>query len=78
MKQSKKTGLNNMSDYDPNKCNQEVFDKGTSLGLFDLTKEEANEYCASMNASGDGNVYDWHYVGGRVHVKFFYLNNRIK
>lgn len=54
---------------DPNKCDQEVFEKGISLGFFDMTKEEANRYCIDR-AEETGHRYDWHYAGGRVHMKY--------
>lgn len=52
----------------PEKCGDDVFKHGISLGFFDLTKEEAEAYCKEQTAS-TGHLHDWHYVGGRVHVK---------
>lgn len=49
-------------------CSQEVFTHGVSLGFFDMPKAEANAYCERMTEE-TGNKYDWHYVGGRVHMK---------
>ena len=54
-----------MSD---DKCNDDVFKNGASLGLFDMTKEQAEIFC-SKESVRCGYKHDWHYVGGRVHVK---------
>lgn len=48
-------------------CNQEVFDKGVSLGFVDMAKEEAEAYCKA-ETKRTGNLHDWHYAGGRVHI----------
>lgn len=48
-------------------CNKEVFDKGVSLGFVDMTKEQAEAHCKA-ETERTGNLYDWHYVGGRVHI----------
>lgn len=53
---------------DPAKCSDDVFKHGVSLGFFDLTKDEAEAYCKEQTAK-TGHLHDWHYVGGRVHVK---------
>lgn len=52
----------------PEECNQDVFKDGTSLGFFDFTKQEAETYCVEQTQK-TGHLHDWHYVGGRVHVK---------
>ena len=49
-------------------CNQEVFEKGVSLGLFDMPKEEAEAMCMKLTEK-TGRLHDWHYIGGRVHIK---------
>lgn len=48
-------------------CNKEVFEKGVSLGFVDMTKEQAEAHCKA-ETERTGNLYDWHYVGGRVHI----------
>ncbi|WP_035942512.1 hypothetical protein, partial [Caballeronia glathei] len=49
-------------------CAQDVFEKGQSIGLFDIPKHTANEICAGISAATGARV-DWHYIGGRVHMK---------
>lgn len=48
-------------------CNKEVFTKGISLGFVDMTKEQAEAHCKA-ETERTGNLHDWHYVGGRVHI----------
>jgi len=55
-------------------CDEDVMKYGTSLGFVDCTKEEAEEYCIAASAR-TGNPHDWHYVGGRVHVKVLLPEN---
>ncbi len=50
-------------------CNADVYKHGISMGLFYMPKEEAEEYCQLLTKK-TGNVHDWHYIGGLVHVKF--------
>lgn len=49
------------------KCDADVYEHGVSLGFFDMSKQEAEEHCAS-ETKRTGRKHDWHYVGGRVHV----------
>ncbi|MNQ12424.1 hypothetical protein D3C85_253290 [compost metagenome] len=49
-------------------CDDEVFKKGVSLGFFDMPKLEAEAYCVEQTRV-TGRKHDWHYVGGRVHIK---------
>jgi hypothetical protein len=49
------------------KCDQEVFDRGKSMGLFAMSKQEAEDYCAA-ETKRTGYKHDWHYIAGRVHV----------
>ncbi|RWA55326.1 hypothetical protein AU476_07400 [Cupriavidus sp. UYMSc13B] len=49
-------------------CAQDVFEHGESIGLFDIPKDTANAICAGIHAVTGARV-DWHYVGGRVHMK---------
>ena len=53
----------------PEQCNPDVFKRGLSWGIFDGTKEEAEEFCIQMTREC-ANYYDWHYVAGRVHVMY--------
>lgn len=53
---------------DPEKCSDDVFKHGVSLGFFDMTKQEAEAYCVEQTQK-TGRLHDWHYVGGRVHIK---------
>lgn len=48
-------------------CNNDVFEKGVSLGFVDMKKEEAEAHCKA-ETERTGNLHDWHYVGGRVHI----------
>lgn len=50
------------------KCNPEVMEHGVSLGFFDMPKEKAEQYCKD-ETKRTGRLHDWHYVGGRVHIK---------
>lgn len=49
-------------------CDEDVFKNGVSLGFFDMTKEQAEQYCKSETLR-TGRKHDWHYVAGRVHIK---------
>lgn len=53
---------------DITQCNQDVFTKGVSMGLFDMPKDEAEAMCLRLTQE-TGRLHDWHYIGGRVHVK---------
>lgn len=50
------------------KCDEDVFKNGVSLGFFDMTKQEAEAYCVEQTKI-TGSKHDWHYIGGRVHIK---------
>lgn len=52
----------------PDKCNADVFTHGVSMGVFGMTKQQAEAYCKAETAR-TGRLHDWHYVAGRVHVK---------
>lgn len=52
----------------PPPCNQDVFDNGMSVGLFDIPKWTAEAICTGI-ANATRAPVDWHYVGGRVHIK---------
>lgn len=52
------------------KCDPEVFQNGITFGYYDnMTKAEADEFCKN-ESERTGNKYDWHYVAGRVHIKY--------
>lgn len=51
----------------PDECAADVYEHGTSMGLFAMTKEEAEQYCKA-ETNRTGYKHDWHYFGGRVHV----------
>jgi hypothetical protein len=51
------------------KCDEDVYTYGESVGVYDMKKDEAEAYCQSLTAESDTHNYDWHYFGGRVHVK---------
>lgn len=53
---------------DPDACDPEVYASGVSLGMYDMTKEEAERYCREATKE-TGRKHDWHYFGGRVHIK---------
>ena len=49
-------------------CDTEVFKHGVSLGMFEMSKEDAEKYCLKQTQA-TGRKHDWHYSGGRVHIK---------
>ena len=49
-------------------CDSELFESGVSVGLFDMPKWTAEALCKGLAAATGARV-DWHYNGGRVHVK---------
>lgn len=57
-----------MADSPLPDCNQDVFDNGTSVGLFVIPKETAEAICVGISAATGARV-DWHYIAGRVHIK---------
>lgn len=48
---------------------EDVFKNGESLGLFDMTKEQAEAHCKA-ETERTGRKHDWHYFAGRVHIKY--------
>ena len=50
------------------KCDQEVFDRGELVGIFAMTKEQAEAYC-TQESQKTGCKYDWHFAAGRVVIK---------
>jgi hypothetical protein len=53
---------------DPARCADDVYKHGVSLGFHDMTKDEAEAWCIEQTKV-TGRKHDWHYVGGRVHIK---------
>lgn len=49
-------------------CDREVFEKGKSACLVAISKDDAETICRGISAA-TGCKIDWHYVGGRVHIK---------
>lgn len=49
-------------------CDPEVFGKGVSVCLISIPKETAEVICKNITAA-TGCKVDWHYFGGRVHIK---------
>lgn len=49
-------------------CDPEVFEKGASACLVAIPKEDAEVICKGITAA-TGCKVDWHYFGGRVHIK---------
>ena len=50
------------------KCDGEVFSNGQSVCIVDIPKETAETICRNLSAV-TGCKVDWHYIGGRVHIK---------
>ncbi|MCH4196697.1 MAG: hypothetical protein LKJ78_10080 [Serratia liquefaciens] len=49
-------------------CNKEVYENGQSACLVDIPKETAEVICRGISQA-TGCKLDWHYIGGRVHIK---------
>ena len=50
------------------RCNTDVYNHGESLGLHDMSKLEAENFCIRETGK-TGDLHDWHWVAGRVHLK---------
>lgn len=57
-----------VAPFNPDRCEQGVFDNGLSVGLFDIPKPTANALCQALTQA-TGRAHDWHYIAGRVHLK---------
>lgn len=55
-------------------CDQDVYEHGTILGVFDMTKDQAEAYCIAETVR-TGHPHDWHYFAGRVLVKVLLPEN---
>lgn len=53
---------------EPVACDADVYSNGKSVCLVDIPKETAEIICRSISAVAGLRV-DWHYFGGRVHIK---------
>ena len=53
---------------DENTCNQEVYERGYLVGVWDKSQEEATAHCKRLTEE-TGLLHDWHYFGGRVVIK---------
>lgn len=49
-------------------CDQEVYANGKSVCLVDVPKDTAEVICRGISEA-TGCKVDWHYIGGRVHIK---------
>lgn len=49
-------------------CNREVYENGKSACLVAIPKETAEVICRGISEA-TGCKVDWHYIGGRVHIK---------
>lgn len=57
---------------DSDKCDPDVFENGRSACLVAISKDDAETICRGISAATGCRV-DWHYVGGRVHIKALYI-----
>ncbi|HIC9076944.1 TPA: DUF551 domain-containing protein [Klebsiella aerogenes] len=56
-------------------CDPEVYEKGVSVCLVAIPKETAEVICQNITAA-TGCKVDWHYFGGRVHIKGLRLDSQ--
>ncbi|MGR7140082.1 hypothetical protein ACU62P_14640 [Klebsiella aerogenes] len=56
-------------------CDTEVYEKGVSVCLVAIPKETAEVICQNITAA-TGCKVDWHYFGGRVHIKALRLDSQ--
>lgn len=56
-------------------CDPEVYEKGISVCLVAIPKETAEVICQNITAA-TGCKVDWHYFGGRVHIKAFRVTSQ--
>jgi hypothetical protein len=50
------------------KCDQDIYENGNSACLVAIPKETAEVICRGISEA-TGCKVDWHYIGGRVHIK---------
>lgn len=53
---------------DKDKCDPDVFERGITACVLAISKNEAETICRGFSAA-TGCKVDWHFVGGRVHIK---------
>ncbi|MDC0746676.1 hypothetical protein [Polyangium mundeleinium] len=53
----------------PDRCDPEVFYRGSVLMGFDATTAEANRWVSAL-AEESGQRVDWHYLGGMACVRY--------
>ncbi|MBZ0057137.1 MULTISPECIES: hypothetical protein [unclassified Leclercia] len=53
---------------DKDKCDHDVFERGITACVLAISKHEAETICRGFSAA-TGCKVDWHFVGGRVHIK---------
>ena len=53
---------------DKDKCDPDVFERGITACVLAISKHEAEAICRGVSAA-TGCKVDWHFVGGRVHIK---------
>jgi hypothetical protein len=58
------------------KCNERIYQHGSTYGIYDMPTEEAEELCKNLTAQNKNQTYDWFYAAGRVVVK--YIDNDFK
>ncbi|HBT4797316.1 TPA: DUF551 domain-containing protein [Klebsiella pneumoniae] len=56
-------------------CDPEVYEKGVSVCLVAIPKETAEVICQNITAA-TGCKVDWHYFGGRVHIKVLRVDSQ--
>lgn len=61
---------------DKDKCDPDVFERGVTACVLDVSKNEAETICRGLS-SATGCKVDWHFVGGRVHIKALYAAPRL-
>jgi len=48
------------------RCDQKIFDEGTHVGSYTLSKDIMNSVTKMLQKQG--HIVDWHYIGGGVNV----------
>ena len=61
---------------DSSKCNDAVYRFGESVGYFDMTSAQAEEFCKAKSEE-TGDLYDWHRFAGAASVKVLRRNREL-
>lgn len=61
---------------DTTKCNDAVYRFGESVGFYDMTSAEAEEFCKTKSAE-TGDLYDWHRFAGAASIKVLRRNREL-